>query len=194
MAIINTRPLTTAALITAVTIAGSGIHSVDITPPRLHAEIASVKLLAVAEPAVILTDIVKAAVSLAGAAVWYVGFPVTLPVSLIMGAVLSVYISGISMGQTAPDPLLSGLRFFLAMPALLVQTSLAELGLSLGLVEPAAPPAAATHKQLARSVSVTAARPAGSARSPKRSAAAKVHGEFKKPATGASRKRQATSR
>lgn len=199
---ITAHSLKAASFATAVAITGAGLHPVDVTPPRLHAEIASVQLqaLAVAEPAQILTDFVKAAAAIAGAAVWYVGFPISLPISLGVGVLLSLYGSGITMGQTTPNPLLAGLGFFLSMPALLVQMSLSQLGISLGLINvptPQSPTAAAVtaRKPAARHATVTAVNAVPTAaRGAKKHATAATHVSSRNAKHAAAQRRQATPR
>lgn len=200
MGSLTARPLAVAGiatLVTAVTITGSRVRPVEISPPRLLAESvqlqtfstpkAAATAAAIADPGQILTNAVEAAVALAAATAWFIAFPITLPVSLVLGqAFTTVPFAGI---------LQSGPILFFGIPALLVSSTVNQLALSLGLNSPfsaasragaagvARKPATATAAiNTARSVSARAAKnPAAAAsaqitqRSAGRSSAARSH-------------------
>lgn len=141
MGSLTARPLAVAGiatLVTAVTITGSRVRPVEISPPRLLAESvqlqtfstpkAAATAAAIADPGQILTNAVEAAVALAAATAWFIAFPITLPVSLVLGqAFTTVPFAGI---------LQSGPILFFGIPALLVSSTVNQLALSLGLNSP----------------------------------------------------------
>ncbi|MGV0994032.1 MAG: hypothetical protein ACOYEV_19355 [Candidatus Nanopelagicales bacterium] len=144
----TTRPigvLGITTLVAAVTITGSRIQPVEISPPRLLSAATSVQLTALAEPAQILTDAVKAALSVAATVGWFAAFPITLPGSLIYGALVSLWASMFRLEQPPTIDPTAGLTTFFAVPQYLLQSSFTALGISLGLIEQPASPAAATH-------------------------------------------------
>lgn len=144
MGSLTVRPIAVAGiatLVTAVTITGSQVRPVEISPPRLLAE--SVQLQALAEPGQILTDAVKAALSVAATVGWFVAFPITLPGSLIYGAVVSLWASMFRLERYPTIDPTAGLTTFFAVPEYLLQSSFTALGISLGLIEQPAFPAAA---------------------------------------------------
>ena len=193
-----------AAVLTAATITTAGIHSMDARP-ALRTEFAAVQLQALTvgavpasavastvavtpsaaaaaaaaiDPAQIVTDFVKNAVSVAATVLWYAAFPITLPLSVIGGLVASV-------AQTVSNPkavtaaeLLQGINFFFTAPNILLTTGFANIGLAATFTQQqmlhfpigmagAVRPAAATKR-----ASTASAAPAASVRSAKKSAAA----------------------
>lgn len=194
-----------AAVLTAATITTVGIQSTNARP-ALRTEFAAVQLQALAvsavpaaavaptvavtpsaaataaaaiDPAQIVTDFVKNAVSVAATVLWYAAFPITLPLSVIGGLVASV-------AQTVSNPkavtaaeLLQGINFFFTAPNILLTTGFANIGLAATFTQQqmlhfpigmagAVRSAAATK----RAATAPAAPAASSARSAKKSAAA----------------------
>lgn len=148
MRTLTARPIAVAGiatLVTAVTITGSRVQPVEISPPRLLDAATSVHLTALAEPGQILTDVVRAALSVAATVGWFAAFPITLPGSLIYGALVSLWASMFRLEQPPTIDPTAGLTTFFGVPGYLLQSSFTALGISLGLIEQPASPAAATH-------------------------------------------------
>lgn len=131
-----------AALVAAATITGSGAQPAEISPPRLLAATTSIHLTALAEPGQILTDVVKAALSVAATVGWFAAFPITLPGSLVYGALVSLWASMFRLERYPTIDPTAGLKTFFAVPEYLLQTSFTALGISLGLIEQPASPVA----------------------------------------------------
>lgn len=97
--------------------------------------------------------------AVAGAALWFVAFPVTLPASMLMGAWAAVAMSLLSGGgDTGIDKALTyGLGLFLTLPVQLVETAATDFGRSLGLIaQPIAPvPAAVARRPAAAAATST---------------------------------------
>lgn len=185
-----------AAVLTAATMTNAGIRTVD-AGAGLRTEFAAVQLQALAisaapaastapatavtpaaavtaaaltDPVQMVTDVVRNILSVAAAALWYAAFPITLPLSVIGGLVMSVT-QTINRNQTAApaDPLV-GISFFFSAPNVLLTTGLANFGLATNVIQQqqihvpigiaaAVRPAAATKR-----ISTAPVPPAASAR------------------------------
>lgn len=201
------QPLTAAgvaAVLTAATITAAGMHSTEINA-GLRTEFAAVQLQALAvsaapaaseapaaavtpaavanavaaaaDPVQMVTDVVRNVLSIAAAALWYVAFPITLPLSVIGGLVMNVAqgIKG-TQASAAADPLL-GITFFFTAPNVLLTTGLANFGLATNVIQQQQihvpiGMAAAVRPAAAKRASTVPAAPAASARSAKSVAAA----------------------
>ncbi len=139
------EPLTAAglaAVLSAATITAAGIHSQDVSP-GLRTEFAAVELQALTvstattaiDPVQLVTDVVKSAVSFAATALWYAAFPITLPLSVIGGLVMSVAQTiNRAQASTAADPLV-GFTFFFTAPNVLLTSGLANAGLATNVIQ-----------------------------------------------------------
>lgn len=216
-----------AAVLTAATITTAGIHTTDVSaglrtdfaavqlqaltmttaaaaPAAAEAPAAAVTPAAAAtaaattDPIQVVTDAVRNVLSIAAAAVWFAAFPITLPLSVIGGLLMSVAQSvNSTQAPAAADPLL-GLSFFFTAPNILLTTGLANFGLTTNVIQQqhmqipigmaaAVRPAAAT-KRVATAPTAPAAS-AGSARSAKSVAGAAKSGSKAAKRTAAARSR-----
>lgn len=200
------QPLTAAgiaAALTAATITAAGIHSTDISA-GLRTEFAAVQLQALAvsaapaaaaptaavtpsaaataaaaiDPVQMVAGVVNSALSIAAAVLWYAAFPITLPLSVIGGLVVSA-LQATNPAETsvAADPL-QGVAFFFTAPNVLLTSSFANYGLSATFTQnqwlhfPIGMAAAVRPAAAARQASTVPAKPAASVRSAKKPAAA----------------------
>lgn len=193
-----------AVALTGATLTATGIHSADVST-SLRTEFAAVQLQALVasaapaaaaapasavtpsvvaaaaaaiDPVQIVTDIVRSAVSIAAAALWYAAFPITLPLSVIGGLVMSVTQNlGGANATTAVDPL-AGVAFFFTAPNILLTTGFANLGLSNNFTQqqllhfPIGVAAATRAAAATKRASAVPAAAAATARSAKKVAAA----------------------
>lgn len=84
-----------------------------------------------AEPVDLIGGITNLAATLAGAALWFAAFPITLPASIIGGSVLGAilgYFACFCFTLPAPDVVVrEGLRTFFTLPVVAVQNAIAAL-------------------------------------------------------------------
>ncbi len=205
----NIQPLTAAgvaALLTAATITSVGVHSAEVSP-SLRTEFAAVQLQALVvsaapaaavapvaavapsvvaaaaaavDPVQMVADVVKNVLSFAAAALWYAAFPITLPLSVIGGFVMSVAQAMDPVQASAATSPLQGVSLFFAVPNVLLTSGFANLGLSFNTVQqqhmyvPIGLPAASRANAAAKRTVTAPTAPAASVRSAKKAAAA-VH-------------------
>ncbi|WP_293306741.1 hypothetical protein [Mycolicibacterium sp.] len=202
------QPLTAAgiaAVLTAATLTGAGIRNADLGA-GLRTEFAAVQLQALTvsaaaavppaavtpsvtatvaaaaaaiDPVQMVTEVVKNALSIAAAALWYAAFPITLPLSVIGGLVASLAQNATSGTQAsvAASPL-QGIGFFFTAPNVLLTTGFANIGLSMNYTQlqllhfPIGMAAAVRPAAAAKRASTAPAAPAASVRSAKKAAVA----------------------